>query len=167
MKKSLLFLSLAAFLSLGILDAKAQCQNQGKDKSECCQMSKFPGLSDEQKNKIKAIKIQEDKQLLPIENQIKEKKAHLNTLRTAAQPNMSEINSTVEEIGKLKTDIEKIREANIQEIRKVLNDEQRLMFDKQEHHGKGGHGFHGGHHHGDAHQRDGNKGHCGDKSQKK
>ena len=100
--------------------------------------------------------------MLPIDNQIREKKAHLNTLRTADKPDMNQINSTVEEIGKLKIEKAKIHEASHQEIRKVLTDEQRLQFDKKGgHYGKKHHGKQPQHHpqhHGQQPQHHNNQG---------
>ncbi len=157
MKKSLLLLSLAAMLSFGSLTASAQERQQGS----CCNFPTEMALTDAQKKQLKDIKISEEKKLMPIDNQLKEKKAHLNTLRTAEKPDMGQINSTVEEIGKLRIEKQKIKEASIQDIRKVLTEEQRLAFDKRgSHFGKG----HGHHQHpqqprgGDGHHQNG--GHC-------
>jgi hypothetical protein len=59
---------------------------------------------------------------------------------------MTAINKTIDEISVLKTTIAKKREAHKQEVRKLLNDEQRLFFDanagkrgqgKGMHHGQG------------------------------
>ena len=59
---------------------------------------------------------------------------------------MNAINKTIDEISVLKNTMMKKREAHKQEIRKILNDEQRLFFDahsekrgegKGMHHGEG------------------------------
>ncbi len=155
MKKQILFLTLAAmfsFSSSAVFAQKANQNNANDSKQKECPVSqccKDFGFTDDQKKQMKDLKFKQDKQLLPIENQIKEKKAHLQTLRTADKADMNEINKTVEEIGKLKIEKMKIREAGIQDFRKILTDEQRLRFDTQRKNFKGKH--HGGQHHGNPH----------------
>jgi len=155
MKKQILFLTLAAmfsFSSSAVFAQKANQNNANDSKQKECTVSqccKDFGFTDDQKKQMKDLQFKQDKQLLPIENQIKEKKAHLQTLRTADKADMNEINKTIEEIGKLKIEKMKIREAGIQDFRKILTDEQRLRFDTQRKNFKGKH--HGGQHHGGKH----------------
>lgn len=163
MRKHLFAIAIFSALTFGALTASAQ----GKECHEGCHFGHELGLSQDQISKIKDIKLQEDKKTLQIHNQIKEKEAHLKTLRTADNADMNQINSTLEEIGKLKTEKRKIEEANHQEIRKILNDEQRIKFDKfssHRHgmHGKGHGGYHGNHHGHDGHNGGhGHEGHHG------
>lgn len=168
--------AVAAILSLGTsFTASAQHHDSGKiDHTPWT----FLGLSDDQNTKMEAIHQDNKKLSLPINLQIEEKEAHLKTLRFADKTDINAINATVEEIGKLKIEREKIREAEFQDIRKVLTEEQRVKFDEMmskfnpngmgHHHGYNGKGHHGndknvghGKHH-DANAKGG--GCCGAKS---
>jgi Spy/CpxP family protein refolding chaperone len=86
-------------------------------------------LSVEQKASIKKLHLAFQKEAMPIKNQIAEKKAHLKTLTTADKADMTAINATIDEIGAMKIQLEKKRVAMDQEIRKLLADDQRLIFD--------------------------------------
>jgi Spy/CpxP family protein refolding chaperone len=86
-------------------------------------------LSPEQKKSIMEIKTKMMKEALPIKNQIGEKEAHLKTISTGDNIDMNAVNNTIDEISVLKAKMMKMHMANRQEIRKVLNDEQKLIFD--------------------------------------
>ena len=101
-------------------------------------------LSPEQKQKMKDLHLQLMKQALPLKNELREKEAHLQTLRTAANPDFNQISALMDEIGQLKTNLAKKREWMFLEFRKLLNEEQRILFDsnrkafmkRARHHGK-------------------------------
>lgn len=86
-------------------------------------------LSDEQKQKMKDIRFKTEKEVLPLKNQLAEKKARLKTLTTVDKPDMNEINKTIDEMSALRSQIEKKRVASKMEVRSLLTDEQRLLFD--------------------------------------
>jgi len=106
-------------------------------------------LSDEQQQQIETMRTAHMEKMLPMQNELKEKKAHLNTLSTAKVADTKAINSTIDEIGALKVKMMKERESHQQDIRKVLNDEQRIKFDMHRAH-KGGKGKGQGHRHGNC-----------------
>ncbi|KAA3617309.1 MAG: periplasmic heavy metal sensor [Calditrichaeota bacterium] len=145
MKASKIYLSM--ILAVLVLSASlvAQNPNRMKQRGEAREgrsfrkekMMNLPGLTDEQKEKMKEIKISGMKAMKPIRNQLGEKLAKLQTLETAEKPNMSAINETIDEISSLKTAQAKLRAGNKQRIRALLNDEQKLFFDAKGH-GKGG-----------------------------
>ncbi len=92
-------------------------------------------LTDEQQNQIKAYKTEAQRQLLQLSNRLAEKQARLRTLETADKPDMKAINATIDEMAKLQADKMKVKAACKQNIRVLLNDEQRLEFDsKQQRH---------------------------------
>lgn len=98
-------------------------------------MSKGPGqrwmetLTVEQREKMKEIRLSARENVLPLENQIRERKARLNTLSTGDTIDANAANSTIEEISKLESDLQKIRWNSRMEIRKLLTDEQKVLFD--------------------------------------
>lgn len=89
-------------------------------------------LSEDQKKKMKDIRMRTQKEILPLKNQLGEKKARLKTLTSADKPDMNEINKTIDEMSALKAEIAKKRVASRIEIRSILTEEQRLMFDSRE-----------------------------------
>ena len=92
-------------------------------------MHGIPNLTDDQKKKIKELRVPLSKEVLPLTNQLAEKKAHLKTLQTAEKADLSAINSTIDDIGQLQSQIMKKHAAHTQAVRKLLTDEQRIAFD--------------------------------------
>ena len=91
---------------------------------------KIPGLTKDQEEAFKKLHVNLEKEILPIENQIGEKEAKLRTLTTVENPDLSEINSVIDDISVLKAKIEKLHMALRMNIRRQLNDDQRAMFDR-------------------------------------
>jgi Spy/CpxP family protein refolding chaperone len=82
--------------------------------------------------------------MLKFRNQMGEKSAQLQTLRTAEKADMNAINKTIDEIGLIKTQMMKERENHLQQVRGVLTDSQRTQFDTRRGAGKkGGYGNYG------------------------
>lgn len=108
-------------------------------------LPRLPDLTEDQKEQIKEIMLTTRQEVLPLQNQMREKTARLRTLRTAEEVNMDAINTVVEEIGDIRTDIMKKRLASEQAIRELLTDEQHVIFDSRSMRGKHrDHRFHGG-----------------------
>jgi len=91
----------------------------------------IPDLTDEQKEKIKSLRTANIKEMTNKRNTIEELKAKLKTLQTADKPNMNEINSKIDEISIIKTKMAKKRTAIQQNVRSLLTDEQRVIFDSR------------------------------------
>ena len=148
-KKPILLLIAALFIiSSGIAYAQGPGNDGNREDRPPMHGEKGPGhgpmipdLTDEQKEQIKDIHVESMEDMLALKNKIGEKTARLHTLQTAAKANMSEINKTIEEIGKLRTEMMKLKAASHQKIRSLLTDEQRVFFDvhHQPHDGPGGH----------------------------
>jgi Spy/CpxP family protein refolding chaperone len=86
-------------------------------------------LTEDQKKKIKELKTPLNKEVLPLKNQLAEKKAHLKTLQTAEKADLKSINSTIDEMTQLQSQIMKKHAAHTQAIRSILTDDQRIAFD--------------------------------------
>ncbi|MDR1054262.1 MAG: Spy/CpxP family protein refolding chaperone [Prevotellaceae bacterium] len=86
-------------------------------------------LTDDQKAKIKAICLSEQKRSLQFCNQMGEKRARLRSLETAYKADIKEINKVIDEIVKFQADIMKLKADSKQKIRDLLTDEQRVEFD--------------------------------------
>lgn len=89
----------------------------------------IPDLTEEQREQIKTLRTEHMKVMQPLRNQAGEKKARLRTLTTSDKVNMAEVNRVIDEVGNIRTEMMKLREQHRQEIRKLLNDEQRVFFD--------------------------------------
>jgi len=101
---------------------KAKCMN-------------LPNLTDEQKEKMAELRTENMKVLLEKRNLVHEKMAKLQTLQTADKADMKAINALIDEIAEVKADMAKQRAAHRQQIRSLLTDEQRVIFDSRPHRG--------------------------------
>jgi Spy/CpxP family protein refolding chaperone len=86
-------------------------------------------LSDEQSEEIKGIMLEGKKESIPLENQLREKKARLRTLSSGDTYDVDALNSVVDEMSELQASIKKIHLAKKGEVRALLNDDQKVMFD--------------------------------------
>jgi len=91
----------------------------------------IPNLTSDQKTKIKAQRVAFGKEALPLTNQLAEKRAHLHTLQTAQAYDVNAVNATIDDIKKTESQLMKKQVASREEIRKLLNDEQKLAFDSK------------------------------------
>lgn len=96
----------------------------------------IPDLTQEQQDKIDALRTTQMKDMQTFRNQLDEKRAHLQTLRSADKADMKAIDKTIDEMGAIRTQMMKKREQHIQDIRNLLTDEQRVYFDNHKR-GKG------------------------------
>lgn len=147
-----LLMAFALGVSLMIVTpaAYAQCQQQKQKEQQQGQQQVTPdnekpgccGIKDltpDQEKQMKSLKQKMMKEMLPLKNQIAEKKAHLNTISTGDNVDMTAVNKTNDELFALKAEIVKKQNQFKQDVRKLLNDEQKLMFDM--HQVKGGKGM--------------------------
>lgn len=91
----------------------------------------IPNLTEEQKEQMKAFKIEFEKAALPLRSQIGEKEARLHTLVTAESYDERATNKVIEEIGDLKTDLMKLEIGQKQKVKSILTDEQVLALNHQ------------------------------------
>jgi Spy/CpxP family protein refolding chaperone len=89
----------------------------------------IPNLTQEQQTKIHELRMAHMKAMLKYKNEINEKEARLNTLQTEDNADMDKIYKVIDEIGALQTEMNKKKALLRQEIRQLLNDEQRVFFD--------------------------------------
>lgn len=125
--KNLVIAALFIFLSAGVFAQKGN--NMPQNKKGPGMFMNIPDLTDAQQTQLKEMRTAQMKTIMPLKNELKEKQAHLQTLQTADNPNMSEINALIDEIGKIKTNMAKKHAAFRQEVRKILTDDQRVYFD--------------------------------------
>lgn len=89
----------------------------------------IPGLTEDQKAKIKDLRIAFMKEIQPIHNQMGELKAKQKSLTSVDKPDMKAINSNIDEITKLQNQLMKATVNHRMQVRNLLTDEQKLIFD--------------------------------------
>lgn len=145
--KSFKVLVLAAILGVfgmsSIIAQRGDCNKTGRQGQKG---QFFADLSDTQKEEMKALHVKFTKENMPIKDEISILEAKLNKASKGDGVNVKEVNKLIDEISVLKADMMKKHFANKQEIRNLLTDEQKVMFDAQAgkmHKGKQGHGQRG------------------------
>jgi Spy/CpxP family protein refolding chaperone len=89
----------------------------------------IPGLTQEQKEKIEAIRLSHAREALHFNNSISEKNAALRTITQQDVPDLEKANQLLEEIYALRLELAKSRLQSQLGIRDELNEEQKLVFD--------------------------------------
>ena len=87
------------------------------------------------------LRVKHWKDVKSLQDDLAEKRVKLQSLRTEDKVDMDEINDLIEEAGKIRIDLAKKREAHRQEVRSLLTDSQRIVFDN--HQGRGNRGGRG------------------------
>ena len=129
--KQTLFLALAFFLGTS---AYAQ-RGPGNGQMRC---ESIPDLTEEQQTQIEDLRIEHWKKMQDYRNQIRENRARYITLTTSQQPDQKAINKNIDEWTGLKGEMMKEKTSHGLAIRSLLNDEQKMWFDKNAmSHGKG------------------------------
>ncbi len=91
-----------------------------------------PGLdlTEEQKAKVKDLKLQHEKDTLPLQNDLRVKKLDLKiAMKDKDKINMGKVNSIVDAIHKLNAEVEKKKIAHKLKFRSLLTDEQKKKHD--------------------------------------
>ena len=90
-------------------------------------------FTEEQQEQIKALRLESAKKVKPLRNELRELEAHQQTLATADKADMKAIYKNIDEMSKVKTEIQKIMAKQQQDIRSMLSDEQLIKFDAMKH----------------------------------
>lgn len=109
-------------------------------------LDRIPDITKEQKAQITKLYTALMKEIMPIQNVLKEKQAKLHTLSTAEKVDMKAINALIDEMATMRTNIQKKRMKFVQDLRALLTDDQRVFFDQRRGNFKNnkGHKGHGG-----------------------
>lgn len=91
----------------------------------------LPNLTDDQKSQIDKLNLDFQKQTLQTRNQIGEKHAQLRTTVTQEKADLKKVDALIDDIGKLKSSIMKERVKTDLQIRALLTDEQKVLFDQR------------------------------------
>lgn len=91
----------------------------------------IPNLTEDQKNQLDMLRVEHQKKARLMHANLQEKRARLNTLRLADNPDSQELNKTIDEMAGLHADLMKEREAHRMAVRSKLNDKQKSWFDSR------------------------------------
>jgi Spy/CpxP family protein refolding chaperone len=89
----------------------------------------IPQLTEDQRKQIKDLRLSFMKEIQPLRNQLGELRAKQKSLTTAAKPDMKAIDANIDEVSKVQNQMMKKTAEVHQQVRAVLNDEQKLWFD--------------------------------------
>jgi Spy/CpxP family protein refolding chaperone len=107
-------------------------------------------ISDEQRDQMRNLRTRHQKEMIPIRADLRVLRVELREL-VSNGANLSALNSKIDQIGKLRTEIEKKSMAQRLAMRDVFTDEQREAFKDRMF--MGGRGDWGGRGHGERHHR--------------
>ncbi len=154
----MLTIILTSFSLVGLLLAQQPGPPPLAPKKGVPPMMRMLNLTDEQASQISDLRLQLQKEMLPLRSKLITKRNELKLLLTADKPDQGKINQKVEEISKIRTEIQKKQITHRLKIRSLLTEEQRKIFDARIL--SGGHGgHHGGNHHSMMGAKPGKKGH--------
>ena len=122
---------LIAIMTIGGLSLSAQPMQGKSFKNISPAQNKFMylDLDEAQQEQAKTFFTAMQKQSTPLRADIQEKQAQLNKLMIADQPNEEAIYAKVEEIAQLKMEIQKVRISSKIQMRSILNEDQKALFD--------------------------------------
>ena len=143
--RSLMIFVLMIFISGSIF---AQGNPNPKNKGGDRPFMNIPDLTEDQKEQIKEMRINHMKEVIPLKNELNEKEAHLQTISTGDNVDLNEVYVTIDEVGKIRIDLAKKRAAFRQDVRKILTEDQRVIFDMHAAHKRDKHMMHKPHHKG-------------------
>ncbi len=105
--------------------------NQGKGfgQNQSCMM--LPDLTEEQQNKIDALRVGHLKEMNTFRNQMNELRAKKQTLQTNDNADLKEINSVIDQMTEVHNKMMKTSAQHRQEVRSQLTDEQKVYFDSR------------------------------------
>lgn len=89
----------------------------------------IPDLTDQQKEQIQSIALNNHEAMIPLRNQMQEKRARLRTLSTGNTIDQEAADKVIEEIGSLRVAMMKHRFDTRMKIRTLLNEEQKVWLD--------------------------------------
>jgi len=89
----------------------------------------IPDLTPEQEKKIEDLKLKLRKELLPLDLKLDEAKAHLRLLEAADAVESMEVDAVIDQITTLQNQKMKLKARHKQDVRKLLNENQRIYYD--------------------------------------
>ena len=105
----------------------------------------IPDLTDEQKEQIEQIQTETQKITTPLRSKLNTLSAELDELLIAENPDRNAIDSKMDEMAEVRTELHKKRVDTRLRIRALLTEKQRVHFDAMRSHKRGRRGMRGWH----------------------
>ncbi|MBE0460675.1 MAG: periplasmic heavy metal sensor [Candidatus Aminicenantes bacterium] len=123
-------IALALISAYPILAQKAERGHQKEKMRSCKAMGTYciHSLTTEQISKIQKLKLEHQKEILPLRQKMQTIHLELRALISEGA-DQKKLEAKIDESGKIRTEIQKKALAHHQEIRKLLTDEQKVYFD--------------------------------------
>jgi len=93
------------------------------------QKTDLPGLTEEQRDKIRQADLEHMKKMTPLRNQAREKMARLQTVLATTPFDGQAADQTAEELGRIRTGMLKETIRHDRAVRELLTPEQQVIFD--------------------------------------
>lgn len=112
-------------------------ENRGQGMQQERMTCQIPDLTEDQQNKIDALRIAHIKEMTTYKNKLNELRARKHTLMTSDNADMKEINSVIDQMTEVQNKKMKLSAKHRQDIRSLLTDDQKVYFDSRpmKHHG--------------------------------
>lgn len=133
MNKKLIYSALLMIFVVYVGGAMAQPMHGHFGKGEFPPMrgwQNIPDLTDEQKSEIEKRAVEHQKKMVTMRSELKLQQIELRSL-IREEADIKKIEKQVEEVGKIRTEIQKSRIAHHFDIRSLLTDEQKEYMDSQ------------------------------------
>lgn len=91
----------------------------------------IPDLTDDQKQQLKKTDLKNLEAMIPLRNQMREKRVHLMTLLSTQPVNIKEAEQVADEIGRIQASILKQQIRHDLELRGILTPDQQIIFDSK------------------------------------
>jgi Spy/CpxP family protein refolding chaperone len=91
----------------------------------------IPGLTDDQKVQIRELRLRQMESVIPLRNQIREKRARLATILTTQPVDMVAAETIADDLGKLNASLLKLMIRHDQALRNILTKDQQVIFDSR------------------------------------
>lgn len=127
MKPAILVL-LAIGLILNIQLVVAQGRDDGT-RQRMHRMEKMLDLTDEQQSQIEDLRLNFEKEKLPMRSQIHKFRNDLKLEMVKDQLDQNKVNQLIDQIGSARMEMQKKRLSHMREVRNILNDDQKKKFD--------------------------------------
>lgn len=87
-------------------------------------------LTPEQEKKFQELRLKQEKEMLPLQNDLRSVQLDLKGEMLADKPNQDKVNGYIEKAGKIRIEMQKKRFAHHQAMRDLLTDEQKAIWDQ-------------------------------------
>jgi len=105
-----------------------QDQGKGFGQNQHCTL---PDLTEDQQNKMDALRVNHLKEMKTYRNQMNELRARKQTLQTSDNVDLKEINAVIDKMTTVHNQMMKQSAKHRQELRSLLTDEQKVYFDSR------------------------------------